>query len=334
MQRFLLATIVCFVHAAAVPPPTEYTMAMLEQDLHDARLVALVTVTAIDSGSGAQFEWTTLRIDSTFKGGPALAGESNVHVKRQLNLVGGYEPDFRVGEQSYLCFDDQWHDGFYLAANARAKFDITADDSVEAPPVGLGFSDELATARTVQSFAGLLSETIGGNEWLSVSPILATPADSVILRTSIDLSGGTTLDAVMLNTAAQRLDMRLLYTPCSGACPSLFLIKDTSAAVVGLPAGNYVAYRYEQNSEEDTATLPAPDDSVRFTVYGAVSVPPASAPESVPQPRQNTGDAGGAYDLRGRALSRTRAAGLLLYMTRHAAVVRPVVSWREGAASR
>ncbi len=330
MHRCRLVIIAFFGYAAAIPPPTEYTKEMLNQDLHGARLVARVTVVRIDTSADGNDELATIDIDTVYKGATAAAGDSTLAARRRLNLVGGYAPNYQVGEQSFMCFTDQWQDGATVAANARAKFDITPDDSVEPPPVGLGFSDEFKYARRASAFSRMIQETIRTNEFLSVAPILATPSDRIVLRTSIDLSGGATLEEVTasVDAARNRLSMRLVYTPCTGICPDNLLFLDTSATVAALNPGSYVAYRYKENTLLDEPFVP-PDDSVRFRVYQPVSVSSSPERKTVRSSNAPSGAVEHAYDLRGRRLGDVLRRGVYVRKVAGRGEIRHAPAWSE-----
>lgn len=328
MYRSQLAILAFLGYAAAIPAPTEYTKEMLEQDLHGARLVARVTVVRIDTSLDGATELATIAIDTIYKGGTAAAGDSTLVAGRRLNIVGEYAPNYRVGEQSFMCFTDRWQDGLTVAANTRAKFDITPDDSVEPPPVGLGFSDEFQYARTASAFSLTLRHIIRTNEYLSIAPMLAVPGDSLVLRTSIDLSGGATLDNVTatVDPSRNRLGMRLVYTPCTGACPDNYVILDTSATVTSLGPGTYMAYRYKENTLLGAPYAP-PDDSVRFTVYEPVHVSASSKREAVRPGSALSGATGRAYDLCGRRIDGAPLRGLYLRETGGRGEIRHAPAW-------
>ncbi len=325
MQSLSLATVLLVASQAMLPAPSEYTMEQFVQDLHEARMVAMVEVLQVDSGSGVHAEFATLRVLQTFKGGLAR-GESTLVVKRDLDMVGWYEPDYRVGEESFLCISDTWRDGVSAAANTRGKFDIARApgdtvDHVEPPPVGLGFSSEFDYSTSLSAFTSLLSQTLREHEFLGVAPLLPRTGVPLVFATAIDLSGGATLDHVSVQAyqSTNRVTMELIYTPCTGVCPYLYLVKDTSATLDSLSSGTWTATRHKYNSMINAPFVPA-DDSVQFTVYAQTQAVRPETARSIGRTADTMGRLSGLVDLRGR-----RAPGAAAGVRFVRATARPVV---------
>jgi hypothetical protein len=313
MKSVLPFAILLFTfQARSIPPASEYTMVMLEEDLRDARMVALVQCVSIDTSSQAHTELTVLRVLATYKGGLGPGAEL-VTAKRRLGQVGWYEPDYRVGEQSFICLHDPWQDGVVAGVNTRGKFDVRRDaidtlDYVDPPPVGLGFSAEFAGYTEADAFEFLMQQFIRDHEYLSVAPLLPRVGSPLTVSTSINLSGGATLDEVLLEASAPNsLHLYLTYTPCTGVCPYLYLVTDTGASTDSLPIGTYTAYRYKQNSMLDAPT--PPDDSVTFQVYACLSVTSRRTSGAVFATSRR--DAA-LFDITGRTLRRPSASGVVV----------------------
>jgi hypothetical protein len=276
----VLTSVVCLsiaLHVNAVPPPTEYTTEMLEQDLAQAHLVALSEVLEIDTVENGleQTEHVHLRILKCYKGGIAVE-DSVIATIRSLNLVGGYSQTYEVGLQSIVCYYDGAGDGVHLTVNARGKFDLAGTDSILPPPVGYGFGDDLDLySGSLSLFEELLEETIRRREFVQFMPVLPYEDDEISLKSAIDVSGGAELlfAAVDVQESLNLIHLYLTYLPCtSQACPSLYLIVDTTVSVGTLTPGRYTAYRYEINYLINEPTgISAPTDSVRFTVYSSTA---------------------------------------------------------------
>ncbi len=283
LNCYVLIGIISFaINAYTVPPPSEYTMEMFVEDLRSAHLVALGEVTDIDtltSGSDIeQIQYTDFKVMKCYKGG-IESKDSMVYIKNQLNLVGGYSQNYEIGLRSIICFYDSYKDGKHLRANARGKFDIAKGDSVIPPPVGLGFSSDFDYNLTLESFESLIEQTIQSEEMIQLIPVLPKEGQNIRFKTSINLSGGATLNDVVLEMgkSSNIINYTLSFTPCtSEVCPAIFLIVDTTVALGELKAGEYTAYRYEINYLiNEPQGLFAPDDSVSFTVYkAAVDIKP------------------------------------------------------------
>jgi hypothetical protein len=204
-KAFALTLFAAFINAFAIPPPVEYSMAMLQQDLKQAHLVALGEVIQIDTipfeldsllAVDPPFLMNELRVNikiiKCYKGDIEAEG-SLVHTKKNLNLVGGYDSRYEQGLQSIICFYDGFGDGVFLTVNPRGKFDLH-NDSIIPPPVGFGFTDEFDYSQTFTAFEFLLQETIRHQEYLQFMPVLPRNDQDIHLKTSIDISGGATLD--------------------------------------------------------------------------------------------------------------------------------------------
>jgi len=282
---------------------------MLKEDLHSAHLVARIEVIRVDTVGGSmarQEEHAHLRVDTVYKGG-LRQGVTTVVARYPINVVGAYLPGFEVGKRAFVCLEDTWEDGATLWANGTATFHIDPDDTVQSPPGSMKFSSEFDHARTERGFANLVVRLMRNAGYVEYVPILATTADSITIKSWINLSGGATLDNVGIeyNASTGTIDFSLLYTPCTGICPTLIYYVDTSASLAPLPAGTYTAYRTAVDSRINAPFVP-PDDSVTFTVYTPLS---SSAPEKTTEQRallsgEANGDGGPArvFDIRGRAL--------------------------------
>ncbi|MFH1760326.1 MAG: hypothetical protein ABIA63_04420, partial [bacterium] len=261
------------INIYSIPQPTEYTMEMLKEDLGNAHFTALIEVIGVDT-LGLEFTQEVsarFKVVRCYKGG--IESQDSIYCsKHNPFIIGGYIPQYKIGLRSIICYTDSYKDGLNLYANGRAKFDISEDDSVAPPPTGLGFSSDFDYSRTLQAFEDLIRQTIQWEELLQYMPILATENQELFFKTSIDLSGGAALDNITLSarSSVQNVyDLVLTYTPCTGICPLLFFIKDTTVSAGKLQPGSYKIYRNEINTMINSPSgIFPPTDSVSFTVYG------------------------------------------------------------------
>ncbi len=266
LSKLLLCIIITFISLFAIPAPSEYNREDFHRFLKKSELIFDGTIVSLDTitSNDTIFINAEYSVDSTYKGTFNKSSLTVTKIK-QVGMIGGYEYFFKKGDRSIIGVIDNL-DKNCITTGAYEKFDVH-DTLVSAPLTGLGFAEDMKYYSNISDMIENIRRKLDKDELLELSPFTPVESDSVSVSFQIDISGGATLDDIVISEMSDgEYQMDVYITPCNtDFCPLLYLVIDTTLSIPATLPGTYSVYK--KNIYDDIAGIyESRADTVTFTI--------------------------------------------------------------------